>query len=249
MKKNKAILIAILSIALTGCSNSSYAINTAPNNYKTNEIMASVDDVIQAISEVSSSQTILVEELVPQNLQYNFTQAITRAEFCALVAAVYEHMKGEIIGRTAFIDTDDINVQKVAYIGIVNGVGDNRFNPNGTLTREQAAVILSNLANVVGQPFCPWLMGLHPSVFITDYEDISYWAVEDVVRASWVLNFVKYEQFQQFQPQQYLTREESIIAIKRTFEFIDDIEIIECKSPDDITNYDIVKQVSDHFDH
>jgi hypothetical protein len=40
----------------------------------------------------------------------------------------------------------------MAALGVVYGVGGSRFNPNGALTREQAAAILSRLAQVVGRP-------------------------------------------------------------------------------------------------
>lgn len=59
-----------------------------------------------------------------------YTQPITRAEFCALAAAAYEKMKGEVAERVEFTDTDDINVEKMAALGIVSGVGDGRFLPH-----------------------------------------------------------------------------------------------------------------------
>ena len=72
-------------------------------------------------------RTAITENLVPQNLQSNYTQAITRAEFCALAVALYESTMGVISGRTTFLDTNDVNVQKLAFLGVVSGVGDNRF--------------------------------------------------------------------------------------------------------------------------
>ncbi|MCL2420995.1 MAG: hypothetical protein FWD03_03985, partial [Defluviitaleaceae bacterium] len=38
----------------------------------------------------------IANHLVPAHLQSNYTQAITRAEFCALAVALYESMIGEI---------------------------------------------------------------------------------------------------------------------------------------------------------
>ena len=35
-------------------------------------------------------------------------------------------------------------------LGIINGVGDNKFYPNGTFTRAQAAAIINRVADVLG---------------------------------------------------------------------------------------------------
>jgi hypothetical protein len=90
--------------------------------------------------------------LVPTNLQSNYQNPITRAEFTALAVALYEIVTGsEITERATFDDTNDLNVQKMGGLGIVSGVGNGYFNPNDTLTREQAAAILVRLANLCRQ--------------------------------------------------------------------------------------------------
>jgi hypothetical protein len=163
-------------------------------------------------------------DLVPLNLRSNYSQATTRSEFTALAVAVYEKIKGEITGRATFTDTDDINVQKAAYVGIVNGVGNNRFDPDGTLTREQAAVMLSNLANALGQPLPLWLMGLHPSALITDYETISSWAV-DYVAQIYQAEIMSGVGDNRFAPRQPYTREQGIVTILRVYEYVRDLNI------------------------
>ena len=92
--------------------------------------------------------------LVPDALRdVDLAIAMTRAEFCSLAVTLYEKVTGtEITGRVKFTDTSDANVEKAAYIGVVNGVGDNRFDPDGSLTREQAATILARLAESVDKP-------------------------------------------------------------------------------------------------
>ncbi len=57
-----------------------------------------------------------------------------------MTVELYETVTGiEVSGRTSFIDTNDVNVQKAAYPGVVNGVvGDNTFSPMGEYTREQS---------------------------------------------------------------------------------------------------------------
>lgn len=94
-----------------------------------------------AAEQVSAA---IAENLVPQNLRSSYTQATTRAEFAGLAVALYENVIGDITGRVSFHDTNDVSVQKAAYIGVVNGVGDNSFAPNDMLTREQAATMLAS---------------------------------------------------------------------------------------------------------
>ena len=157
------------------------------------------------------------EGLVPTNLQSNYTQAITRAEFCSLAVVVYERVKGEITARTTFIDTDDVNVEKAASVGIVSGVGDNRFDPNGTLIREQAAVMLSNLADAFGQPFPK------QAATFADNNSASSWALDGIgkVQAAGIMSGVGDSRFA---PKQQYTREQSIITILQIFEVMQEME-------------------------
>ena len=150
--------------------------------------------------------------LVPESLQSHYTQAATRAEFATLAVTLYEHIHGEITGRATFTDTDDIHVQKAAYVGIVQGVGDNRFAPTDSLTREQAAVMLARLADAAGSPFP------HGPLGFADRDSISDWATESVTRvhtAGIMLGVAD----NNFAPQDSFTREQSIVTMMRLLEF------------------------------
>jgi len=151
--------------------------------------------------------------LIPQSLQNNYTNNTTRAEFAALAVALYENQRGTITGRITFADTNDINVQKAAYIGVVTGVGDNRFNPDGHLTREQAAVMLARLANALGQP-----LPQSTPIFADDAQ-ISSWAIDGVgqMQATGIMGGVGDNRFA---PQGDYTREQSIVTIMRLFDTI-----------------------------
>lgn len=105
-----------------------------------------------AWAEADVNQAIAAN-LVPQALQANYTQVITRAEFTALAVAMYETVTGsEITGRTKFNDTTDVNVEKAASIGVVSGTGNQNFSPDAGLSREQAATMLARLAEAAGKP-------------------------------------------------------------------------------------------------
>ncbi|MCL2570778.1 MAG: S-layer homology domain-containing protein [Defluviitaleaceae bacterium] len=149
--------------------------------------------------------------LVPQSLQNNFTNNTTRAEFAALAVSIYETITGtEITGRMQFNDTNDINVQKMGYLGVVTGVGSGNFAPNNTLTREQAAVMLARLAEIIGQPLP------HSSPTFADNVRISSWAVDAVgqIQAAGIMGGTGNNNFS---PRSNYTREQSIITMLRLF--------------------------------
>ena len=155
----------------------------------------------------------IAEKLVPQALQSKYTQATTRAEFCALAVELYESIMGEIAGRSTFDDTDDENVQKAASIGVVTGVGDNKFDPDAQLTREQAAVMLARLSDKVGKP----LADSAPS--FADNAEISTWAADQVgqIQSAGIMGGVGDNTFA---PQDPYTREQSILTIMRLFDYV-----------------------------
>ena len=162
---------------------------------------------------VDQVNTAIAANLVPQSLQSNYTQTITRAEFCALAVTLYEYIRGEITGRVIFADTTDRNVAKMAYIGVVFGIGNNLFAPHTDLTREQAAVMLARLANVLGNP-----LPMQKAEF-ADNESISSWAIESVgqIQAARVMGGIGNNVFA---PKQPYTIEQSIITILRLYDIL-----------------------------
>ena len=155
----------------------------------------------------------IAEGLVPQDLQSKYTQATTRAEFCALAVALYEKMKGVVTERQGFDDTSDVNVEKAAAVGIVNGVGEGRFDPNANLTREQAATMLARLADAVGEPLSK------TATTFGDKGSVSDWAVEAVgqVQAAGIMQGIGNNTFA---PKDSYTREQSILTVLRLYNYL-----------------------------
>ena len=174
--------------------------------------------------------------LVRDDLNGMYSRPITRAEFCELVVSLYEGVKGEIISeRKSFADTDNTGVEKAAGIGVVSGVSSDRFDPYGLLTREQAAVMLSRLAEVIGKPLTE--TGVPPtggaslagdssaagdsaaagSSSFADASKISSWAYVQVgqMQAAGIMSGVGNNVFD---PQGDYTREQSIITIIRLYD-------------------------------
>ena len=155
------------------------------------------------------------EGLVPERLRNAYTQNATRAEFCALATALYEKELGEITERKTFSDTQDANVEKMAAVGVVNGVGGGRFAPDAKLTREQAATMLARLSEAMGKP----IPAQEPT--FADSGSISAWAKAAVgqMQQSGVMNGVGDNRFS---PAGAYTREQSIVTMLRMLSYLKD---------------------------
>ncbi|MCL1874310.1 MAG: S-layer homology domain-containing protein [Clostridiales bacterium] len=192
--KRKLIIIALVFIL-------AFALHTLP---------AFAEDGLSLWAEAEVNEAIGAN-LVPWTLQADYTRATTRAEFCALAVALYESVIGNIRAPgKMFDDTDDPNVAKAAAIGVVTGVGNNKFDPNAKLTREQAAVMLSRLADAIGNPLTK------KTAAFNDSSKISAWAVPEVGQAQGarIMGGVGNNTFA---PKDPYTREQSIVTIFRTF--------------------------------
>ena len=92
--------------------------------------------------------------LIPKRLQYRDLSAdITRAEFASVALSLYEMLTGTSVpnytDETPFTDTTDPDVLKAYGLGVVKGVGNNRYAPNDFLTREQAMTMLGRVYELV----------------------------------------------------------------------------------------------------
>jgi len=205
--KRKPIILAVMLILCIGLVIPVFA-NTNPSpNVETASSWAR-DDISLAINM----------GLVPQGLQSDYRLAATRADFAALAVVLYEYFAGEITGRETFVDTNDINVEKMAYLGVVQGVGRNRFAPEQPITREAAAVFLTRLSSAIGHP-----LTMQTPTF-TDNSSISSWARESVgqMQSTGIMGGVSGNRFAPASP---YTREQSIVSMLRTYNFI--FELIE----------------------
>ena len=152
----------------------------------------------------------IAQGFLPFPLRSRYGQPITRAEFCALAVQFYEAATGvEIEGRFTFTDTRDKNVEKAAFLGIVSGTGGHLFSPDAFLTREQAAVILTNLARELKHP-------LPPARHTFSDEDISPWA-QDAVGQVQQAEVMSGMGGSTFAPQSTYTREQSVATIMNLY--------------------------------
>ena len=103
----------------------------------------------------------LEKGFIPADIQNDYANTITRAEFCRMAVKWVEYATGKTIdavlaenGKTrdpdAFTDVTNSDILAAAALGITSGVGNNRFDPGGQFTRQQAATMIMNTCKVIG---------------------------------------------------------------------------------------------------
>ena len=184
--------------------------------------------------------------LVPDDLQGDYTAAITREEFCVLVMGLADifpvvEEEEEAVEEEAveedeeaveeepagpFEDTDNEFVIAAYELGIVNGKAEGIFDPNGSITRQEAAAMLTRAAKVFGMD-----TAAAASAF-ADADKIATYAKNSV-------NFV-FEQGvmngtgdNQFSPAGTYTREQSIMTGLRLFNVLNGDPAVEPDEDED----------------
>jgi hypothetical protein len=131
-------------------------------------------------------------DLIPLSLlepDIDLTRPITRAEFAGVAVLVYENLSATAVQPATehtFTDTEDTDALKAYNAGLMVGFSQTIFSPDSTLTREQAATVLTRIfkrVTIIG-----WTYGedakypltfTYPAPFADD-ADISGWARESV---------------------------------------------------------------------
>ncbi len=140
---------------------------------------------------------------VPEHLQSDYHKSITREEFAELfVMAVFSevnrdevttagaatkyawHFKeltidnflSKVSTTEKFTDTDSKYVKVANILGMVNGIGNNKFNPDGLITREQACIMFVNYLQTIVDP------GFRDALKeLDDIHEASSWAKDAVI--------------------------------------------------------------------
>lgn len=162
-------------------------------------------------------------ELVPAELQSHYEKGITRGEFVSLIANVLRKVSGkdlkDLISQKEnlidikLIDTTDEDILNIAKLGLINGVGNNKFDPDGLITREQAAKILMDTSKLLGLPM------ENDGGNFADEGAMSEWAREGVYFC-YAQGIMKGTGDNNFSPAKEYSREMSIITIMRLHELL-----------------------------
>lgn len=182
---------------------------------RTPSLTSPADGSCPAAWAASAVDEAIAWDFLPVSLRTRYDQTITRAEFCSLAVRLYESCTGQEIEpsqRVSFSDTQDVNVEKAAGLGIVSGVDGGAFSPDTPLNREQAAVILAGLARVLDVPLPQAIPAFD------DADDISPWAKSAVgqVQAAGIMNGTGGG----FSPQNTYTREQSVVTLVNLFHLL-----------------------------
>lgn len=164
-----------------------------------------------AVNEVNEAIEL---GFVPEDMQMKYSQGCTRAEFCEIAVLMYEDLTGEVIKKTAtFTDTNDINVEKMAGLGIVTGVGNNKFSPTRSINRQEAALLLTNFMKVYGAKIST------KATTFADKKSIASWALAAVgnLQANKIMNGTSPTRFS---PLTSYTREQSMLSFLRMYKVI-----------------------------
>ena len=122
-------------------------------------------------------------------------------------------------------------------MGIVNGVGNNRFDPYAPITREQAAVMLLRTMGVFG--IC--VIDFSPTFY--DMSEVSDWAVTAVGQVQ-ALEVMAGIGGNKFAPQDPYTIEQSIVTIWRLVNVFRSVQVVPVHmNLWDITNEQLAKMV------
>ena len=196
MKKFTAALLTAVT-AVSGISAS--AVSAAPSPWAQEEVE-------------KAGRAGLIEDRA-----YPWRQETTREEFCIFAYDMLNVLgklpAGEV--EDVFADTDDERIMAIAALGVVEGRGDGTFDPDGTITREEAAAMLCRIAAYLEIP--------HHEVYydFSDAGEISAWAEESVQTAA-NLGVMTGVGENAFDPQGSYTTEQSIATMVRLFDIAKD---------------------------
>lgn len=163
-------------------------------------------------------------ELVPEELQNHYKDSITRSDFCKLVINMIEINTGKSAealisdkginkSDNPFTDTSETFIINANALGIVNGKGNGIFDPNGSITRQEAAVMLTNAAKALDQEITS------SDVAYSDNASIGNWAKSSVnfVSSIKVMNGTGNNNFS---PKDTYSKQQAFMTILRLFESI-----------------------------
>ena len=169
--------------------------------------------------------------IIPENLDSQYQDNISREEFCEIAAALVESKTGETIAdvldqkgltaRNPFSDTTNSDVVAMNALGVVNGTGEGRFSPNDEITREEAATMLTRLGKI---------MNLHSpesvELSFSDADSISDWAYDAVAFVSSCMDPTNNKYVMggtggnRFSPKEPYTREQAFASFMRLYNAI-----------------------------
>ncbi len=142
---------------------------------------------------------------------------ITREEFAELAVQMYElytGKQGEAAPTTTFTDTENPEVLKAYALGIVAGIGNDKFAPDVLINREQMAAMLYRSVETLNPSADMSVLGA--PAFVDETEIAPYFVTNvKFIAKHGFLNSVGNNEFA---PKAFSTREQAIVAAVRIFD-------------------------------
>ncbi len=201
-----------------------YADPNTPH-YTSSAYSASANDTPSAWAQGEVWEAIC-SKLALNDLQGTYRSNITREEFCRLMVNLVEQKTGQNISEylssksltasNPFSDTNSAEVTAAYTLGIVNGKSADSFDPSGSISRQEAAAMLTRTAKLLGIPS-------GTGEVFADSGEISSWASESVAFISGVTDPTTGGKVMngtgngKFSPWGSYTREQAIMTALRLF--------------------------------
>ncbi len=189
------------------------------NEYSTKEeaMKIAVSDTENIDSSAWAKDTIekaIAIGIVPDEIQAEYTRNITRQEFCKLAVMTYMAKTGNTVKENAespFTDISDNYVTAAYELKIAAGKGNGKFAPNDSITRQEAAVMLNNLARLIG------IEGSNSITGFADEKSFADWARDSIYSVS-AAEIMTGTGNNNFSPLSNYTREQAITTVYRLYE-------------------------------
>lgn len=171
--------------------------------------------------------------------QYGYTENQIYSQFYEDFFTYYTNQMGDSFSKADFIDSSNgiqyswsyilnesmkvfndypnrsdgnANINTAYLLGIVKGIGGEAFNPSGKISRQEAATMLSRTYSVIASNY-----NLDDELITyKDSSTISNWA-QNGVAFTYEFSILIGDENNNFNPQEHLTREQSILAFLRLY--------------------------------
>lgn len=173
------------------------------------------DEVVESINA----------KLVPKSLQNQYRSDIIRSDFATLIVKALEEISGQEIGEIVksktgktiddylltypFTDTVDRDVIAANALGIITGVGNNKFESYSNIKRQDAATLILRAAKVLGAK-----VENNDDVKFKDQDKIASYALEGVQYVA-SLDIMNGTGGDKFSPTSEYTRQQAYITVYR----------------------------------
>ncbi|MDR1329651.1 MAG: Ig-like domain-containing protein [Oscillospiraceae bacterium] len=204
MKLKKLISAALIfALAVSALPAAAFAA-TAPSGW--------------AASEITGAST---SGLLTDNAAKDFHHSMTRDEFCEIVVRLAEKTLGRelaVPARTPFSDARSEHVLKAYQYGLVDGVGNGRFDPDAKITREQIATLMVRALNRLQQDVGRTL--LSPPVSELTFKDASKIGeyARESMRYAVANGIFKGDDYNNVNPLTDVNAEQCVIVAARSFD-------------------------------